>query len=162
VEPKECTVMVGFNDRSAGNDAKELTKRLNFFGIPTFCTADYFSNDRAGEDWQKATYKGVDTCQYFVALMTKGWQESFECQDEAKAIYQRFEDKKDKGVIFLPVVYKDYSKEHEVKTKQQWTEMKLKTIQTVFKKDKEDDKWMGEIVNSINNSMSGMYFQSSK
>jgi hypothetical protein len=39
--------------------------------------------------------------------------------------------------------------------------MKWKTIQTVYKKDKEDDEWMGEIVNSISNSI-GMYFHRSK
>eukprot|EP01083_Nonionella_stella_P101569 288064_1 len=86
--------------------------------------------------------------------MTKGWQESHQCQDEAKAIYQRFKDKKkDKGVIFLPVIYEDYSIEYEKETNQVWTKMKLKTTQQTFQKTNEDWIWMEEIVNSISNSI---------
>jgi hypothetical protein len=93
--------MVGFNQRSAGNDAMEVTKRLNFFGIPTFCTTDYFSNGQTGEDWQVATNQGVRTCQYFVALMTKGWQESHKCQDETGKIYQRLKGHKHNTTCYL-------------------------------------------------------------
>jgi hypothetical protein len=63
VEPTECTVMVGFNQNSAGDDAKEVTKRLNWKGIPTFCTADYFSNDRASKNWQVAIEEGQKKCE---------------------------------------------------------------------------------------------------
>jgi len=104
VSPDKCTVMVGFNMASAGQDAEELTAYLNDSGIPTFCTA-VWCNTQVGESWRNDTIQGVVACQIYVILMTNGWQKSNECVWETDRAINRHAKQE---IKIIPVRYPDF------------------------------------------------------
>merc|ERR1740139_1260740 len=90
VPPKNCHVMVSFNDGASGQDAEDLANFLTANGRPTFCTRIYCP-DNAG-DWRISTMTGVRYCTYYIPLMTNGWQKSKNCQSETKMVLNRYDD----------------------------------------------------------------------
>jgi hypothetical protein len=141
INPEDCIVMVSVNQGSAGGDAKMVTHYLTFFRVPTFCTVVWCPHN-SGLCWQEAVERGIYNCSVYIMLMTKGWQQSEECQSESKMMFQRF--KKDR-VIVIPVKYPDFDVKYDVSEQQNWTK-RFATIQDI---DRADKNWMRRIYDSI-------------
>jgi hypothetical protein len=150
VAPSECTVMVEFHQKSTCGDAANLTNYLNSRGISTSCN---------GMSLQDDTEDRVITCQYFVMLITKGYQESKEYQDKFNNNYQKFQDIHNTNVTITAVIDEDCNKECEFSSNHWLTRVKLRSAQQVFKET--SPNWMEEIESIISKSI-GMYFHMSK
>mmetsp|Transcript_26614 Transcript_26614/g.76386 ORF Transcript_26614/g.76386 Transcript_26614/m.76386 type:complete len:169 (+) Transcript_26614:597-1103(+) len=104
VAPEDCQVMVGFNHRTAGPEAVQLTQLLNECGFATFCT-DVYCPGCAGDNWRTMTIRGVVTCRVFIPLMTLGWQKSAECVWETERAINRHAKRE---IVIIPVEYEDF------------------------------------------------------
>jgi len=109
INPEDCEVMVSFNDAASGQDAEDLANFLTAAGHPTFCTRIYCP-DNCGS-WRQSTKDGAVHCQYYVALMSNGWQKSFECQFETEIIENR---RPQKEVTVIPVYYCDFDDIYDI------------------------------------------------
>jgi len=108
--PDQCLVMVGFNQATAGPEAEMLTKTLNEAYFPTFCTAVYCPSTGGGGNWRKMTITGVQHCHVFIALMTHGWQKSYECAWEFERVLHRAARRQ---VTIIPIMYEDFDPDYD-------------------------------------------------
>lgn len=137
VAPDDCKAMVSFNDATAGLDAQTLANFLTDNGIPTFCTRIYCPG-MAG-NWRDVTKTGANTCDFYIPLMTDGWQKSDECQFETKIVENRVADKE---VTVIPVWFDSFDKTYDKKEKQfYWNTWK--SFQACFRKD---ETWMDKVL----------------
>jgi len=136
--PKDCVVMVSFNDAASGQDAEDLAKFLSANGHPTFCTRIYCATNPG--NWRQSTESGVVHCKYYIALMSNGWQTSNECQYETGIIKTRIAQKE---VTVIPVYYDDFDDDYDRDAEQHYKKI-WNDIQSVY--GKRDDSWRKRIL----------------
>lgn len=107
IAPKDCKVMISFNEATAGTLAVKLTNYLNQHGQKAFCTAVYCPAIGGGHVWRQVTNDGVATCRAYVMLMTDGWDKSDECQVESEMAYTRHVKKSLE--LLVPVRFESFS-----------------------------------------------------
>lgn len=146
ISPEECLVMVGFNMRTGGDDAKMLTQELNQAGFATFCTLVYCP-DHGGENWREKTTKGFQTCRVFIPLMTKGWQESKECKWEFQRVIDRAVKEE---VTIIPVMYEDF--DDDLDSKNGDLKIQIGSIEFIFHSD---SGWVERVVKSVKHALKG-------
>jgi hypothetical protein len=146
-EPKECVAMVGFNQRSAGDDAVSLARFLHYqCGVPTFCTG-LWCLAHPGQNWRNPTADGAMTCKFFVVLITgdtaeKGrcWQRSENTISEFKnLVLGRWEREECKVVpVFYPQGHR-FATEYPDPSKQ------LRWIESVQRVDRGAADWQQQV-----------------
>jgi hypothetical protein len=139
--PGGCLIMISFNDASAGPDAEALAHFLTMNGSPTFCTRIYCPTN-CGK-WSDATEKGAARCKIYIPLVTKGWQESHECQYETALIRQRFARKE---VTIIPVYYTDFDEAYDEKEEGHNYKFKWNDVQSVYREEGDEGEWMNTIL----------------
>jgi hypothetical protein len=153
VAPRDCLIMISFNDYSAGPNAEALARFLTKNNFPTFCTRIYCPANSG--DWRDATEEGVASCKIYIPLVTKGWQMSKECQYETRLIRKRIADQ---NVKVIPVYYQDFDEAYDKTSTGHNYKFKWNDFQSVYRQkgdegnwmaNEEEDKWMKTILNLL-------------
>jgi hypothetical protein len=144
VAPGDCSIMISFNDNSAGPNAEALARFLTKNNFPTFCTRIY-CQATAG-DWRDAIEIGVANCNTFIPLMTKMWQSSKECQAETRLIRKRIAHQ---DATVIPVYYDDFDETYDEETNGHNYMFKWNDFQSVFRKKGDEGIWMNTILNLL-------------
>jgi len=144
VSPEDAVAMVSFNEASAGEEARVLAKFLTTRGVPTFCTGVYCPAN-PGDDWQVVTNLGIHHAQNLVMLVTPGWLESNNCQEEAKTFMNLRKDTENHAgkqiipVNFPGITMKDYQNPKKC----------LFNLQTIQHISQASNTWMDDVLRAI-------------
>jgi len=153
VAPRDCLIMISFNDYSAGPNAEALARFLTKNNFPTFCTRIYCPAHSG--DWRDAIEEAVASCKIYIPLVTKGWQMSKECQYESRLIRKRIADQ---DVKVIPVYYQDFDEAYDKTSAGHNYKFKWNDFQSVFRQkgdegnwmaNEEENKWMKTILNLL-------------
>jgi len=145
INPKDCVVMVSFNDAASGQDAEDLANHLTANGHPTFCTRIFCPKNPGS--WRQSTKIGTSHCKIYVPLMSNGWQKSNECQVETRTIENRLAREE---VIVIPVYYDDFDPAYDIKADQLY-KLSWGGIQSV--KRQRDDSWRKRILELLSSQV---------
>jgi hypothetical protein len=108
IKPGECRAMVSFNDATTGEDAEILSGYLIAQGVATFCTRMFCPSGGGGSSWRSDTLEAVDTCEFYVPLMNRAWQESTECNIESDAAFHKAIRSGHTQPKIVPILYSDF------------------------------------------------------
>eukprot|EP01083_Nonionella_stella_P297363 1009868_1 len=141
VAPRDCLIMISFNDYSAGPNAEALARFLTKNNFPTFCTRIYCPANSG--DWRDATEEGVASCKIYIPLVTKGWQMSKECQYETRLIRKRIADQ---NVKVIPVYYQDFDETYDKTSAGHNYKFKWNDFQSVYRQKGDEGNWMNNLL----------------
>jgi hypothetical protein len=146
-EPADCMAMVGFNQRSAGNDAVALSKLLHTAcGIPTFCTGTWCPA-HPGLDWREPTADGADNCKIFIALITGDAKEKGRCWQRSENTISEFKNlimpRWERGDCKVVPVF--YPEGHQFATEYPDPSKLLRWIGSIQRIDRGQADWMEQV-----------------
>eukprot|EP00935_MAST-01C_sp_MAST-1C-sp1_P001100 g1100.t1 len=158
-EPKDCVVMVSFDECSAGDDAQELATFLHDeCDLPTFC-ARLWCPAHPMEEYRALTADAAETCTHYVVLVTgdkgkkgQGWQRSKDALSEfANLVRPRCEREE---CVVLPVCY---PLDHKFATESPDPSKTLEGIELLPHVDRDAEDWLKQVARAC-----GMVFEEDK